>query len=102
MENFDLRKFLTENKLTETSKRLNEDAGDLMKLVGKTQDDDLTTSDAKTIGKKVADMSGDELQSYLGMIKALGGYYGGKGKGKETLDKLRKTMMDAYNKAKGE
>lgn len=82
--------------------KLYEGSGDLLALVGKNEDEDLTMSDARAIGKKVADMDGEKLKSYLGMIKALGGYYGGKGKGKETLDKLRNAMMDSYNKAKGE
>lgn len=80
---------------------IKEEKGDLLALVGKSEDDDLTTSDAATIGRKIADMEGDELRSYLGMVKALGGYYSGRGDGEETLDKLRTTAMDAYNKAKG-
>lgn len=79
---------------------IKEEKGDLLALVGKSEDDDLTDNDMRTIGRKVADMEGEELQSYLGMIKALGGYYGGRGEGKETLDKMRQTAMDAYNKAK--
>ena len=34
------------------------------------------------------------------MISALGGFYGGKGKGEATLDKLRKSMLAAYEKSK--
>lgn len=79
---------------------LKEEKGDLLSLVGKDEDDDLTTSDAATIGRKVADMEGEELRSYLGMVKALGGYASGRGDGEDTLEDLRIAAMDAYNKEK--
>lgn len=76
--------------------------GDLMKLVGKGTDDDLTMDDAKKIGQKIAKMSGDRKKKYLGMASALGGYYSGQGSGKKTLDSLRKAIFKAYNTAEGE
>jgi hypothetical protein len=78
---------------------LDEKAGDLLALVGKDKDDDLTQSDAREIGRKVAKMTGARLRKYLGMIKALGGYYKGRGSGTAKLAGIRKAAMDAYNSA---
>ena len=80
---------------------LEEKAGDLLALVGKGKDDNLTQKDAREIGRKVARMSGARQKSYLGMIKALGGYYKGKGAGTAKLVSLRKTAMRTYNTATG-
>lgn len=51
---------------------LNEKKGDLKKLVGKEEDEELTLNDAKRIGKKVADMEGSEKRKYVGIINFLG------------------------------
>lgn len=81
---------------------VNEAEGDLKKLAGKGKGDELNSKDAKIIGGKIAKMSGDELKSYMGMVTALGGYYSGKGAGKEKLTKLREEILAAYHEAKGE
>jgi hypothetical protein len=82
---------------------MNEAEGGLKQLVGKEKEDTLTSEDAAKIGKKIAEMEGDKLKSYLGMVEALGGYYSGKGDAsKEKLTKLREEILSAYHEAKGE
>lgn len=49
-----------------------EKKGDLKKLVGKKEKEELTTKDAKKIGQKVANMEGDEKKKYVGIINFLG------------------------------
>ena len=51
---------------------LAEKKGDLKKLVGKDEDEELTTSDAKKIGIKVANMDGLDKKKYVGIINFLG------------------------------
>jgi hypothetical protein len=51
---------------------LAEKKGDLKKLVGKDEDEELTDSDAKKIGIKVANMEGSEKKKYVGIINFLG------------------------------
>ena len=49
-----------------------EKKGDLKKLVGKKEKEELTTNDAKKIGVKVANMDGLEKKKYVGIINFLG------------------------------
>jgi len=49
-----------------------EKKGDLKKLVGKEEDEELTLSDAKRIGTKVANMDGEDKKKYVGIINFLG------------------------------
>jgi hypothetical protein len=49
-----------------------EKKGDLKKLVGKEEDEELTVNDAKKIGTKVANMEGEEKKKYVGIINFLG------------------------------
>lgn len=49
-----------------------EKKGDLKKLVGKDDDEELTVNDAKKIGAKVANMEGEKKQKYVGIINFLG------------------------------
>jgi hypothetical protein len=49
-----------------------EKKGDLKKLVGKEEDEELTVNDAKKIGVKVANMEGEEKKKYVGIINFLG------------------------------
>ncbi len=49
-----------------------EKKGDLKKLVGKEEDEELTLNDAKRIGRKVANMDGEEKKKYVGIINFLG------------------------------
>lgn len=49
-----------------------EKKGDLKKLVGKEEDEELTLNDAKRIGTKVANMDGEEKKKYVGIINFLG------------------------------
>ena len=49
-----------------------EKKGDLKKLVGKKEKEELTTNDAKRIGIKVANMDGLEKKKYVGIINFLG------------------------------
>jgi hypothetical protein len=49
-----------------------EKKGDLKKLVGKKKEEELTTTDAKKIGIKVANMEGLEKKKYVGIINFLG------------------------------
>lgn len=51
---------------------LAEKKGDLKKLVGKDEDEELTTKDAKKIGIKVANMDGLEKKKYVGIMNFLG------------------------------
>jgi len=51
---------------------LREKKGDLKKLVGKEEDEELTLNDAKRIGRKVANMDGEEKKKYVGIINFLG------------------------------
>lgn len=51
---------------------LAEKKGDLKKLVGKDEDEELTTNDAKKIGIKVANMEGSDKKKYVGIINFLG------------------------------
>jgi hypothetical protein len=52
--------------------RLNEKKGDLKKLVGKDEDEELTVNDAKKIGVKVANMDGEDKKKFVGIINFLG------------------------------
>jgi hypothetical protein len=49
-----------------------EKKGDLKKLVGKDEDEELTLNDAKKIGSKVANMEGEDKKKYVGIINFLG------------------------------
>jgi hypothetical protein len=49
-----------------------EKKGDLKKLVGKDEDEELTINDAKKIGVKVANMEGEDKKKYVGIINFLG------------------------------
>jgi hypothetical protein len=49
-----------------------EKKGDLKKLVGKDEDEELTVNDAKKIGAKVANMEGEEKKKFVGIINFLG------------------------------
>jgi hypothetical protein len=49
-----------------------EKKGDLKKLVGKKEKEELTTNDAKKIGIKVANMEGLDKKKYVGIINFLG------------------------------
>jgi hypothetical protein len=49
-----------------------EKKGDLKKLVGKDEDEELTINDAKKIGVKVANMEGEEKKKFVGIINFLG------------------------------
>jgi|TARA_Y100000389_G_scaffold204849_1_gene260142 hypothetical protein len=49
-----------------------EKKGDLKKLVGKEEDEELTVKDAKKIGVKVANMDGLEKKKYVGIMNFLG------------------------------
>jgi hypothetical protein len=49
-----------------------EKKGDLKKLVGKDEDEELTVNDAKKIGRKVANMEGEEKKKFVGIINFLG------------------------------
>lgn len=49
-----------------------EKKGDLKKLVGKDEDEELTVNDAKKIGVKVANMEGEEKKKFVGIINFLG------------------------------
>jgi hypothetical protein len=49
-----------------------EKKGALKKLVGKDPDEELTTNDAKKLGKKIAKMDGTDKRKYVGIINFLG------------------------------
>jgi hypothetical protein len=49
-----------------------EKKGDLKKLVGKEDDEELTVNDAKRLGVKIANMDGEEKKKYVGIINFLG------------------------------
>jgi hypothetical protein len=49
-----------------------EKKGDLKKLVGKDDDEELTINDAKRIGVKVANMEGESKKKFVGIINFLG------------------------------
>lgn len=51
---------------------LAEKKGDLKKLIGKESEEELTDTDAKKIGIKVANMEGNEKKKYVGIINFLG------------------------------
>lgn len=51
---------------------LTEKKGDLKKLVGKEEDEELTPKDAKKIGIKVAHMDGKDKKKYVGIMNFLG------------------------------
>jgi hypothetical protein len=51
---------------------LYEKKGDLKKLVGKDDDEELTTDDAKRLGIKIAKMDGEDKKKYVGIINFLG------------------------------
>ena len=51
---------------------LQEKKGDLKKLVGKDDDEELTTDDAKRLGIKIAKMDGEDKKKYVGIINFLG------------------------------
>lgn len=49
-----------------------EKKGDLKKLVGKDEDEELTVQDAKKLGVKIANMEGEKKKKYVGIINFLG------------------------------
>jgi hypothetical protein len=49
-----------------------EKKGDLKKLVGKDEDEELTVNDAKKLGVKIANMDGEDKKKYVGIINFLG------------------------------
>jgi hypothetical protein len=49
-----------------------EKKGDLKKLVGKEEDEELTINDAKKLGVKIANMDGEDKKKYVGIINFLG------------------------------
>ncbi|CAB4175621.1 hypothetical protein UFOVP972_282 [uncultured Caudovirales phage] len=49
-----------------------EKKGDLKRLVGKDEDEELTVNDAKKIGVKVANMEGEDKKKFVGIINFLG------------------------------
>jgi len=49
-----------------------EKKGDLKKLVGKDEDEELTINDAKKLGVKIAGMDGEDKKKYVGIINFLG------------------------------
>lgn len=49
-----------------------EKKGDLKRLVGKDEDEELTVNDAKKIGAKVANMEGEDKKKFVGIINFLG------------------------------
>jgi hypothetical protein len=51
---------------------LYEKKGDLKKLVGKEDDEELTINDAKRLGVKIANMDGEEKKKHVGIINFLG------------------------------
>ena len=51
---------------------LDEKKGDLKKLVGKEDDEELTVNDAKKLGVKIANMDGEDKKKYVGIINFLG------------------------------
>ena len=51
---------------------LYEKKGDLKKLVGKDDDEELTVNDAKRLGVKIANMDGEDKKKYVGIINFLG------------------------------
>lgn len=52
--------------------RLLEKKGDLKKLVGKDEDEELTVNDAKKIGVKIANMEGLDKKKFVGIANFLG------------------------------
>ena len=51
---------------------VNEGKGVLKSLVGKAQGEDLTASDAKTIGRKISKMHGKSRQKFIGIVNFMG------------------------------
>jgi len=49
-----------------------EKKGELKKLVGKDEDEDLTVNDAKRLGVKIANMDGEDRRKYVGIMNFLG------------------------------
>jgi hypothetical protein len=49
-----------------------EKKGDLKKLVGKDEDEELTVNDAKRLGIKIANMDGEDKKKYVGIVNFLG------------------------------
>jgi hypothetical protein len=49
-----------------------EKKGDLKKLVGKDEDEELTINDAKRLGVKIANLDGEEKKKYVGIVNFLG------------------------------
>jgi len=49
-----------------------EKKGALKKLIGKDPDEELTTNDAKKLGRKIARMDGKNKRKYVGIINFLG------------------------------
>jgi len=54
----------------EDFQKLNENG--LKKLVGKNDGEELTPSDAKTIGRKISKMHGKDRQKYIGIVNFMG------------------------------
>jgi hypothetical protein len=49
-----------------------EKKGELKKLVGKEEDEELTINDAKRLGVKIANMEGENRRKYVGIMNFLG------------------------------
>lgn len=59
-------------KLNRLDSPLFEKKGELKKLVGKDEDEELTVNDAKRLGIKIANMDGEDRRKYVGIMNFLG------------------------------
>jgi len=75
--------------------KLNENG--LKALVGKDDNEDLTRSDAKTIGRKISKMHGKDRQKYIGIVNFMGAsckIFNAIWANYKPVDKTRKTVND--------
>lgn len=85
------------HKVVSFGEFVNEGKGVLKTLVGKDQDEDLTTSDAKTIGKKISKMHGKDRQKFIGIVNFMGAsckIFNTIWANYKPVDKARKTQND--------
>jgi hypothetical protein len=62
----------TYTKIKRFNSPILEKKGELKKLVGKDEDEELTVNDAKRLGNKIAAMDGENKRKYVGIMNFLG------------------------------
>lgn len=86
----------------EIDKRIvKEEKGLLLKIIGKSENDDLTPEDSKNIGCKIASMNNEDKKKHLLFVSSLGSTQGDQtDEAKQHIKKVKNLILGAYKGAK--